>query len=167
MNDEHDRTPAIACFGLIHDPAGRIVMVRQASGHRLWALPGGFAQDGEDLEQTVIREVREETQLDVTVNGVIAVADRDNLLVFVFRAHSDSQHAIPQEDEVEECRWLSPEEILELGSSVFALAATVAQLPTGTSAHGLQTTVLHTPGGGAGPTYLAGPPPVSILAGRS
>lgn len=165
MSDEHDRTAAIACFGLIHDPADRILMVRQAYGHRLWALPGGFAQDGEDLEQTVIREVREETQLDVTVNGLIAVADRDNLLVFVFRAHSDIQHTIPQEDEIEECRWLSTEEIVELGPSVFALAATVAQLRKGTSAHGLQATVLHTPGGVAGPTYLAGPPLVSVLAG--
>jgi len=165
MKDEQDRTPAIACFGLIHDPAGRVLMVRQAYGHRLWALPGGFAQDGEDLEQTVIREVREETQLDVAVNGLIAVADRDNLLVFVFRAHSDSQNALPQEDEIEQCRWLSPEEILELGPSVFALAATVAQLRTGTSAHGLQATALHTPGGVAGPTYLAGPPPASVLAG--
>jgi len=32
-----------------------------------WALPGGRAEPGENVEQTVVREVKEETGLDVTV----------------------------------------------------------------------------------------------------
>ena len=32
-----------------------------------WALPGGRAEPGEIVEQTVVREVKEETGLDVTV----------------------------------------------------------------------------------------------------
>ena len=32
-----------------------------------WALPGGRAEPGENVEQTIVREVKEETGLDVTV----------------------------------------------------------------------------------------------------
>jgi len=32
-----------------------------------WALPGGRAEPGETVEQTVVREVKEETGLDVTI----------------------------------------------------------------------------------------------------
>jgi 8-oxo-dGTP diphosphatase len=32
-----------------------------------WALPGGRAEPGEKVEQTIVREVKEETGLDVTV----------------------------------------------------------------------------------------------------
>src|SRR3984957_12978199 len=46
---------------------GRVLIVRRARppAHGLYTLPGGGVELGETLEQAVIREVREETTLDI------------------------------------------------------------------------------------------------------
>ena len=41
-----------------------------------WSLPGGAVEVGESLEAGLVREVREETCLDVTVGAVVEVLDR-------------------------------------------------------------------------------------------
>jgi len=55
-----------ACAAIIQD--GKILMVRhQDGGRNYWTLPGGGVIEGESLEQATIREVLEETHLDVSV----------------------------------------------------------------------------------------------------
>lgn len=49
---------------------------------RLWELPGGGIQAGETLEETVIREVEEETGLHVTISDLLGWYERTG-----FRAH--------------------------------------------------------------------------------
>ena len=53
-----------------------IVLIRRKNPPYGWALPGGFVDYGETLEQAAVREAREETSLDVE-------------LVSQFRAYSD------------------------------------------------------------------------------
>jgi bifunctional NMN adenylyltransferase/nudix hydrolase len=47
--------------------AGHVLLIRraQAPGQGLWALPGGYIEQRETVYQAVIRELSEETQLDV------------------------------------------------------------------------------------------------------
>ena len=61
-------------------PDGQIVLVQRRDNGR-WSLPGGLVDWGETLEQTVHRELREETGLDVValerLVGVYSAPDRD------------------------------------------------------------------------------------------
>jgi ADP-ribose pyrophosphatase YjhB (NUDIX family) len=52
--------------------AGRLLLVHRADND-LWALPGGGHEVGESIEDTVVREVKEETGMDVQVTGLVGL----------------------------------------------------------------------------------------------
>ena len=56
---------------------GKILIVRRGSepGKGKWSVPGGLVELGETVEQTVVREVKEECGLDVEVDELIDVVD--------------------------------------------------------------------------------------------
>ncbi len=47
----------------------RVVLIRRRNPPPGWALPGGFVDVGETVEQAAVREAREETGLDVRLAG--------------------------------------------------------------------------------------------------
>jgi ADP-ribose pyrophosphatase YjhB (NUDIX family) len=58
----------VPCVGaVVHDAAGRLLLIQRGHDpHRgRWSLPGGRIEAGESPEQAVVREVREETGLEV------------------------------------------------------------------------------------------------------
>ena len=57
--------------GVIVEYDGGIVLVRPRAEPTIWALPAGYVEDGENAEQAAVREVKEETNLDVTVGKVV------------------------------------------------------------------------------------------------
>jgi 8-oxo-dGTP pyrophosphatase MutT (NUDIX family) len=57
---------------VVTDEHDRIVPVRRRDND-LWALPGGGMELGESIVDTAVREVKEETGLDVEVTGLIGV----------------------------------------------------------------------------------------------
>lgn len=50
---------------------GREVLLCGRTSERLWALPKGTPEPGESLEQTALREVKEETGVEVESEGVV------------------------------------------------------------------------------------------------
>jgi ADP-ribose pyrophosphatase YjhB (NUDIX family) len=46
---------------------GGIVLIERKNPPHGWAIPGGFVDYGESLEQAAVREAKEETSLDVTL----------------------------------------------------------------------------------------------------
>ena len=62
-------TPTVDLIIEIDDPVGGkgIVLVKRKNPPHGWALPGGFVDYGESLEEAAVREAREETSLSVTI----------------------------------------------------------------------------------------------------
>ena len=64
----------VSAAGLLYNGKGQVLLLRHVFRDRYpWGLPGRFLNGGETPEQGVVRELREETGLDVKVTGVIAV----------------------------------------------------------------------------------------------
>ena len=61
-----------AASAIVTNDEGKILLQRR-SDNDLWALPGGAMDVGEDIRATVVREVKEETGLDVQLDYVIGI----------------------------------------------------------------------------------------------
>lgn len=61
-----------AASGVVQTEAGGILLIRR-SDNRLWSIPGGTMELGETIRQTAVREIKEETGLDVEVNRLIGI----------------------------------------------------------------------------------------------
>lgn len=70
----------IPCVGaVVHDDVGRLLLVLrgQEPARGCWSIPGGRVEPGESARDAVIREVREETGLDVTPSDLVGQVERD------------------------------------------------------------------------------------------
>jgi ADP-ribose pyrophosphatase YjhB (NUDIX family) len=66
-----------------------MLMIRRGHdpGKGLWSIPGGRVEPGETDDQAVMREVREETGLDVTCGRLLGTVERPGVAgtIFVIR----------------------------------------------------------------------------------
>lgn len=79
---ETQKTPLLTVDTVILCPDNSIILIKRKygpyKGH--WAIPGGFVELGESVEQAAIREAKEETGLDIELISLIGVysnPDRD------------------------------------------------------------------------------------------
>src|SRR5688572_25275046 len=68
-------TAKVDVRGLVVSNNNKILLVRESSDNR-WSLPGGWAEIGHSPEETVIKECKEETGIDVKVEKLLAVFDK-------------------------------------------------------------------------------------------
>lgn len=56
----------------VRNQRGELLMIHRTDNN-LWALPGGGHDVGESISDTVVREVREETGIEVEVTGLVGI----------------------------------------------------------------------------------------------
>ncbi|MFH1054683.1 MAG: NUDIX hydrolase [Candidatus Altiarchaeota archaeon] len=68
------KTPSVTVDAAIVE-AGKIVFIRRVNPpfKGSWALPGGFVDLGEKVEDACVREAKEETSLDVKIKKLVGV----------------------------------------------------------------------------------------------
>jgi ADP-ribose pyrophosphatase YjhB (NUDIX family) len=62
---------------IVPNERGEILLVHKTDND-LWALPGGGMDTGEYMAETVVREVKEETGIDVEVTGIVGIYTNPN-----------------------------------------------------------------------------------------
>jgi 8-oxo-dGTP diphosphatase len=90
----------VSVTGVIRDRDGKVLLVKHSYGHLNWELPGGGVEAGESVQDAVVREVREETGLDVDVDHLAAMYDErdEDFLQLVFACRARGANPVPRSD---------------------------------------------------------------------
>jgi 8-oxo-dGTP diphosphatase len=112
----------VPCVGaVVRDDTGRLLLVRRGTepGRGLWSVPGGRVEPGESAAEAVVREVEEETGLQVVVGRLVGTVERDGPggVVYViedFEAHVEESPAPRAGDDADEARWCTADEVTRL-----------------------------------------------------
>ena len=96
----------------------RFLLIRnRRSAH--WGLPKGHIEQGESNEQTAIREVREETGIDIQIlpefmrRSDYVIQGKIEKTVFIFLARTKQTEIVRQEEEIEECGWFTFDDAMD------------------------------------------------------
>ena len=113
---------------LIFDAQDRVLLVRTHKWSDKWGIPGGKIRRGETAESALVREIREETALEITDVEFVCVQDAIDpeeffrpahflLLNYTVRTTSDPASVILN-DEAEDFRWLPLDECDSLNLNI-------------------------------------------------
>lgn len=118
-------TGPLCAVGAIVLDKGALLLVKRdrepAKGQ--WSLPGGRVESGETLREALVREVREETGVEVDVDGLIGVAERivrddDGEIAFHYvildYACTPRSTMVTPGDDASEARWVPVGELSDL-----------------------------------------------------
>ncbi|MGA5145135.1 NUDIX domain-containing protein [Streptomyces griseoincarnatus] len=106
---------------VVRDDAGRLLLIHKTDNN-LWALPGGGHDIGERISDTVVREVSEETGVQVEVDSIVGLyTDPEHVLAYddgevrqqfsiCFRAHLVGGSLRTSSESKEVC-WVDPADL--------------------------------------------------------
>ncbi|MFZ8857799.1 MAG: NUDIX hydrolase [Candidatus Caldarchaeales archaeon] len=112
----------VPAVGLYVVKDGKVLLVRRGNepGKGKWSLPGGRIRFGERSEEAALREMREETGLEVRLRRVVDVVDvfwrsergelLEHFVIVDFEAEVIGGELRPADDALD-ARWFSPEEL--------------------------------------------------------
>ncbi len=91
--------PKVAAVVLVSDEQGRLLYIRRNHEPAMyrWSWPSGFVDAGERVEDAAVREVREETGVEVEIADLLGVWSRtgDQVVVIAYRARESGGELRP------------------------------------------------------------------------
>ena len=131
--------PRHAAYGVVIDRGNLLLVSTRSTGK--WWFPGGRREAGESAEAAAVREVREETGVDVAVDGVLVTVENywyDDTAAQAYHQQATYFRCRPlggalsaevnpdEEDEAERPTWVSlhaltPDDFQGIGGEILAL----------------------------------------------
>jgi ADP-ribose pyrophosphatase YjhB (NUDIX family) len=104
--------------GIAYDDQGRLLLIRRANdpGSGQWSLPGGRVEPGESDETAVIREMREETGLDVIPGTVIGTVTRGRYEIHDYACRITGG-VLTAGDDATDARWSDAADLSDMEAS--------------------------------------------------
>jgi len=121
-----EENPYVIIGALIHNDKNKIFLATSHKWDHKWVVPGGHLDYGEKLFDCVKREVKEETNLDVTDIELIEVQEsifpveynKKKHMIFLNYICKAVNDDVQLNRELQEFKWVSPEALkLDLNSS--------------------------------------------------
>jgi 8-oxo-dGTP diphosphatase len=115
VEDDHPKSPrhSVSVSGVVRDERGRILLVKRADNGE-WETPGGVVGLDEEIHQALLREIKEETGLDVRPGRLTGVYKNMSLgivaLVFDCIPTGGRLHT---SDESTEVAWVEPQQLVQ------------------------------------------------------
>ncbi len=112
----HFANPRVAAVVFVAE-GDRVLLVRRSVAPEKggWALAAGFVEQGEAPEAAAVREMKEETGLDVVIERMLDLSfnGTDKVIVILYRARAVGG-VLEGGDDVAEARWFTRDELPEL-----------------------------------------------------
>jgi ADP-ribose pyrophosphatase YjhB (NUDIX family) len=112
------KVAAVAFIERIAPESGvpQVLLVQRANdpGQGKWGLPAGFVDRGEDPADGAVREVAEETGLQVVVTKLLDVIFNDHLVIAIIYAATITGGVLVAADDAADARWFGMAELPDL-----------------------------------------------------
>src|ERR1700730_8796123 len=116
VEDDRDGSPrhSVSVSGVVRDERGRVLLVKRADNGQ-WEIPGGVVGLDEEINQALLREIREETGLLVRAGPLTGVYKNMSLgiVALVFDC-TPAGGRLQTSDESSEVAWVEPEQLTQL-----------------------------------------------------
>ncbi len=90
--DAHTRVKA--GVGVVVVNSEGCILLERRSDNGLWGLPGGAIEAGESVRQAALREIREETGLEIRITGLVGVYSEPAERIVTYPDNGDVAHLV-------------------------------------------------------------------------
>ena len=105
-----------SCGAIIFNDKNEVLLIKQNSGN--WCFPKGHMEKGETEVQTAIREIKEETNVDIKINenyryelSYLQREDMTKTVVYFVAKEINNNEIKLQDIELQNYKWTKPEEV--------------------------------------------------------